>query len=868
MKLLRSLKLMLIPSLLMSCSVQSPELIPCMCDGSDQTLGILNCMCEPGKKKPVRQISYIQDKGDEQMNPSGDQLSAYAYLHQNRNQYAPVQLEYVDFRIPKGQKYDEFDTKLGDYRFRIFGCRRFDKEVYLNQGRAMQKDMKFFDIFYEAMNDYYPVVVDKSNPYYIYSDKAQPEYILTAEINDYFMNVCDEFDWENVKKQNLRNGTSEMTVTWRLMDITKSKVYCKGTTTGYGEMKNGEYKGETLLVERAFADALNKLPEVQCFNPELAKRVKPEVLQAQLAQIDAQEKQKITFKNQYEPELQGVSLLQGCASGELTGNSGTKGSGKILPAEEKITLAVDETGGILGKGREVTGYIDENGNIVVVDESGNSQSTGQYVKGYIDENGNFVIINSAIEERGGADGKGQLISGYIDEKGNFVATNSSVEESGKTVSKGKRPVGYIDENGNFTAISSTVTENGGATGNGSKLVGYIDEKGNFVATGNHIDENGGSHGSGKSSLGKIDEHGGSNVRSNKIAGVISPEGKFVSNFIIEEKGGSYYYYAQTEERSGGLSKFSAGQPKGLKSLTLTDNCREVTVGEDSCTTIKVTKNTITYADDYWIDVPADASSGMTALKNRAAAENMYADAKNNFCIQSVKPYQTMSPENIYKLRASVVSVENPSGRKGAGLIISDQLILTSADLLDKTKNHFDIKAINGMTYSGSAFRVNPNKNVALILLDEKTKFAPLPLRLDLPEVGKDLYMTLGLLDLDEGENYLDNEGQVIGYRYSEEKGAEIIVNTYVQTQTLGSALIDKNGNITGLSHSGVRAQEGGDLFIPIETALKSLGMNICGVKFTNKRPTAIKAIEKPISTAIDNSTGSKEPKAMSAKERK
>ena len=81
-------------------------------------------------------------------------------------------------------------------------------------------------------------------------------------------------------------------------------------------------------------------------------------------------------------------------------------------------------------------------------------------------------------------------------------------------------------------------------------------------------------------------------------------------------------------------------------------------------------------------------------------------------------------------------------------------------------------------------------------------------------------------------------------------------------------MIDKNGNVTGLSHSGIRTQEGGDLFIPIETALKSVGLEICGVKFTNKRPLALKAVEKPISTAIDNSKGSKAPKAMDAKERK
>ena len=954
MKFLRSLKLMVIPSVLMSCSVESPELIPCMCDGSEQTLGLFDCMCEPGKKKPVRKISYIQNKADDQMTPTGDQLNAYAYLHQSRDKYAPVQLEYVDFRIPKGKKYDEFDTKLGNYRFRIFGCRRFDKEVFLNQGRAMQKDMKFFDIFYETMNDYYPIVVDKSNAYYAYSDKAQPEYILTAEINDYFMNVCDEFDWENVKKQNLRSGTSEMTVTWRLMDLTKSKVYCKGTTTGYGQMKNGEFKGETLLVERAFADALSKLPEVGCYNTELAKRVPTEVLQEQIAQIQEREKQKTTFKNQFEPELEGIALLQSCGAGEIKTTGNAENITPIIP-EEKITLnitenggsssqnrnvnaLITETGGSLGKNNEVSGYVDENGNIVIIEEKTVTQKIEQPVRGQIDENGNFVIINSSVEERGGSNASGRTISGYIDEKSNFVATHTATEVSENITSKGQIPVGYVDEKGKFVSISTSVEQSGNAEGTGNRVVGYIDENGKFVVTGMRIDENGGANGKGTIIAGyidekgkfvstgmRIDENGGvdgsgrtiaslvdekgnvviSNIRVDKngsknpgifataggaydvsefqmveigrktaaptqcnIVGVISSEGKFVSNFTVEERGGSYFYYVQTEERSGGMSKFSDGSSKGLKALALRDNCKEVTIGEDSCTTIQVTKNKITHTDDYWIDIPAETSGGAVTIKSHAAAEKKYSDSKNSFCIQSVKPYDTSVPENMYKLRTSVVSVENPSGRKGAGLVISDDLVLTSADLMDKSKNRFDIKTINGMTYKGSAFRVNPNKNVALILLDEKTKFAPLPLRLDLPAVGKDLYMTLGLLDLEEGENYLDNEGQVIGYRYSEDKGAEIIVNTYVQTQTLGSTLIDKNGNITGLSHSGIRAEEGGDLFIPIETALKSLGMDICGVKFTSKRPAAVKAIEKPVSTAIDNYSGSKAPEVMNKKERK
>lgn len=792
MSIIRSLKLMLIPTMLVSCAIESPELVPCMCDGSDQTLGILDCMCEPASKKTQRKVAYIQDEAPQEVKPSGDEMNAYAYLHQSRDKYAPVKLEFVDFRIPKGRKYEDYDTKLGNYRFRIFGCRRFDKEVYLNQGRAMQKDMKFFDVFYETMNDYYPVVVDKSNPYYIYSDKAQPEYILTAEINDYFMNVCDEFDWNNVKKQNLRTGTSEMTVTWRLMDLSKSKVYCKGTTTGYGEMKDGEYKGETLLVERAFGDALSKLPEVECYNTELAKRVSPEEIQAQLTQVAAIEKQKVNFRNQYDREIQGIAMLQNCGSGMVDGAAANR---------VEATLVTENSG--------------SNVQTAQVDDSGDIFASGREVKGYIDEDGNFVIDARAVDDKGGAEGRSVYEKGGTDGK--------SVYEKGSTDGKSVYEKGGVDGNGSQLSGSMANTE---------ILSGYIDENGNFVADGSKVDDTGGT---------------------------------MVSGYIDEN--GNYASKQEIIERSGGSSKFSGGQEKGLKPLMLSDNCQEVELG-DSCTTIKVTKNNITWADDYWLDIPADVYTPLEVKQNRATVENMFANANNNFCIQSVKPYENMSAENVYKLRSSVVAVENPQGRKGAGLIISDQLILTSADLLDKAQNRFTIKTINGMDFGASAFRVNPNKNVALLILDGKTKFAPLPLSLTLPEVGKDLYMTLGVLDPNEGENYLDNEGQVIGYRYTEEKGAEIIVNTYVQTQTLGSTLIDKNGNITGLSHSGVRAAEGGDLFIPIETALKSLGMEICGVKFTNKRPAAIQTIEKPVAEAIDRDTGAKGPQAMNAKERK
>ena len=126
-------------------------------------------------------------------------------------------------------------------------------------------------------------------------------------------------------------------------------------------------------------------------------------------------------------------------------------------------------------------------------------------------------------------------------------------------------------------------------------------------------------------------------------------------------------------------------------------------------------------------------------------------------------------------------------------------------------------------------------------------------------------MTLGLLDFEHGEGYLDDNGKVSGYRYSEEKGAEIIVDTFVQTVTLGGTLIDNKGTINGLSASGKKLEDGPDLFVPIETALKSVGLTICDETFSNKE---IPQITRPISNAVETNTGNKEPGVMDAKERK
>ena len=662
--------------LLASCSKESPELIPCMCDGSESTLGMFDCMCEPVKKKPVKRFSYLQDTNKPRYQTliiDEDQQDAYFWLHQSRDSFAPIKLEYVDFRIKKGGEYENYNDKLGNYRFRIFGCRRESKNVFLNQGRAMQKDMRFFDVFFETMNDFYPVVVEKSSPYYPASDKIQtPEYIMTAEITDYFMNICDEFDWENVKQKKLRSGSSEMTVVWRVMSLDKQEVYCKGMTTGYGQISEGEPNGETLLVERAFEDALTKVPEIQCFNSTVAQRIRPEELARQLAYLQGIEAKNQTFASQYGQEMKGVEMLQECSAGILPANK------VVIPARPEIVMQ--------------------------------------------------PVVTTSLE-----------------------------------------PVYSIEESSGIAGTGGTIEMTSAVAGSGS---------------------------------------------------VVSIDSK----------------------------------------------CKTARIDEDGGVVIQNVSDNVKMTDDYWVDVPLETED-KALVDSKQLIESSFADANNRFCIQNQAPYENLNAQNLYKVRASIVSVENAKGQKGAGLIIANNLVLTSADLMVKDNNTFKLKTINGKEMKAAAMRVNPNKNVALLLLDQPTQFAPLPLSLDLPEVNKDILMTLGLLDLDtEGEGYLDNEGKVIGYRWSETGDAEIIVDTFVQTVTLGGALIDKNGNIVGLAHKSKKTDDNPDLFIPIETALKGLGLEICGRDFGTRKPVGFKAYT-PLADAIDASKD-KTPVPMKGLERK
>lgn len=760
-------------------------------------------------------------------------------IHHRCGDFAPLQLEWVDFRIKKGRDRT-YSRRLGNYRFRIFGCRRDQRHAVLNEGRIIQKDMEFIRIFEDKVSDCYNIVKIPNDVCLSGVNKPLPEYVLTAEITDYFMNLCDEYDWKDAEKANLRTGSAQMTVTWRLMDLSKSNVLWKGESNGYSEVPDGEYNAEMILIERAFADAVDNLRQLPGFEDQLAVRQTPEDLEAQKQALIAMERMNDPVKCQYQPEIKQAQTL--CP---LQENSGTAADGQMCTAQTEPELlsicpadnpdcsgSIEELGGSAGNGQ----YAQDNQTLILDQPAQDYSDTEVAVAEVtpVEESGDTIDMGGSLNAReaeiADAAAKAENRTVQFDEFGNAIELSGGAEDSGTppdfcpldadgnpqcgeqiTVEEGNYEEEYACEDGNFCEPSMFEFLHEEDRSCSPSPVPFL-HKENRGCEPSIFDDLFGT----KPSC-ALEEEQEIMIEDFIEQPYCQPE----SDLYIEESGG-FEESGNFVEEDGGVIDFGGAVETDGQSWTA-------------------------------LDIPPEETQDMIE--------------RNQLCVVNRGPYDKLTPENIYKVRASVVGVTNANGMKGAGLFISDQFVLTSADLIVKDNNRYRLKTINGVELSGRAVRINIKKNTALILLDEKTQFTPLSLNLELPEIGTGGYMALGLLeDSEGGEGYLDNNGKVSGYRYSDEKGAEIIVDTFVQTVTVGGALIDEHGTINGMSHAGKKFEDGPDLFIPITTAINSVGLEICGQE--NKAPKVPMAVIKPVSTAIDGFTGSKEPKPMDKKGRK
>ena len=348
-------------------------------------------------------------------------------------------------------------------------------------------------------------------------------------------------------------------------------------------------------------------------------------------------------------------------------------------------------------------------------------------------------------------------------------------------------------------------------------------------------------------VGKPDVRGGRECKTECVEDCGEPKPAPAPEPVIEPKVEEIDYIPAVKEKGGVEVENKAIAPQIEETGGVKDSFRkyENCIDEDGNV---ISDGSCTIVDDNWVDLDGYA-----------------VDAK--LCIVDRPPYTELSPENMLKIRGSVVEITNAKGKKGMGLVISDSFVLTSAGLVNKLQNTYDVKTINGDVLKAKAVRVNPSKNTALMHLEKPVTYTPIALNLDLPPIDQEGYISLGLLDKDgeAAKNYMDDSGKIYGYRYSDTLGTEIIVDTLVQKVAVGSVLIDKLGTVNGISNSAKQTEEGMDLFIPTETALRSVGLSICEKLYDKKSPWE-KTVYKPVTEKVKQET--KAPEAMPEAKRK
>ena len=619
---------------------------------------------------------------------------------------APVKLEYVDFKINRNRTADEWGKDIGRYNFKLFGCRRAEKNIVLNEGRAMRRDMKFDNVFFEEMNELFPVIVRKDNPYFPYSIGAErpdllPGYVITAEIKDLFVNVCDQYDWRTRNYSQLRSGSAEIQVLWRVMTPFNRKLYWEDVTRGYAEIETPVRDGEVRLVEKAFADALVRIIGMPGFLQTMRSVPDPRELQRAKAEFDALAYEHKKYKK-----------LRSSYRRRRMEFYNERKRERDLETLEKLAGDVHRLiGGELEKG---DGDLHDLAELERLKSQGVALTPEQLER-----------LERLSKELGAGTGKGLSGRGLNDDGVESGLSGRGLDDDG--VESGLSGRGLNDDG----------TESG--------IIGR--------GVGDSI-------GAGVLAHGLSDRNDGNGIFARLLRDPPLEKGLFGRVLPVIPLTGFFESY----DLSSALER--AEEKSGF----------------------------IVSPVDGWIT------------------------------INNQKPFRYLSPIRLYRIRSSVVAVTNEE-EVGSGLIIAPSLVLTNYEIAKKT-TFVKTEFLDGRVASSMVLRVNRDKDVALLYMTptEFDKYNwPVPLRLDLPDVGEPFY-AIGTPMRGGFEGAME-KGKVAGYRFSD-TGVDILTNTNVQSVTLGGILVDENGNAIGLAHAGKSLIESRDGFIPVGDAFDALKIRI------------------------------------------
>lgn len=187
-------------------------------------------------------------------------------------------------------------------------------------------------------------------------------------------------------------------------------------------------------------------------------------------------------------------------------------------------------------------------------------------------------------------------------------------------------------------------------------------------------------------------------------------------------------------------------------------------------------------------------------------------------------------DNIDLIRRSVVTLDAGTGH-GTGFFISPTLILTNHHVV-ANEDLLRVQLITGRKVLGEVIRRHPERDIALIQV-EAAGHRPLPLRLEPVRITQEVY-AVGSPQKKALAGTV-SRGIVSKFRTNQYGLEDIQADVDVHGGNSGGPLLDRNGNVVGVTYAGISANErkissGLNFFIPIYDALDKLNVGINPVR--------------------------------------
>lgn len=172
----------------------------------------------------------------------------------NTADLAPVQFDRIGFRLRRG-------TVVGSYDYVPFKCHPFADNVFWNQGRVLARDVEFSDIFFDGMDSAGFNVVGDPRALFAGAvrEKVEPVYLVGGQVTDLRMNVCDHYSPITGRPLNVQSGKASIRVSWQVFSVFERKVVYETESAGTATTDQPSAKGELVLLNAAFAEAVSNL---------------------------------------------------------------------------------------------------------------------------------------------------------------------------------------------------------------------------------------------------------------------------------------------------------------------------------------------------------------------------------------------------------------------------------------------------------------------------------------------------------------------------------------------------------------------------------------------------------------------------------